>query len=541
MTNVFLIRHSKRRCHFLLIFIVSIFALFACADSDEKENDPTPPPAPEPVPEKVIDVPTDTVESVVPSLSSVVFRYDDNPYQLNDDVICDIIDDSLVICRIPNVVENKQLIPDIKFVGEKTLIDNVEYSRGNTFDFQRPVKLTVLTDKESKEYTMYVHSFTGLPVMWIETEGRQDITSKDEYLNASFRLEEGVVTRSPGDIISESVMIKGRGNSSWELFDKKPYRLKFDKKVSLLGEPKDKSWVLIANFNDKTMLRNQISFFVGKLSKLDWTPRAHFVELMLNGKYNGTYLLCEKIKVSKDRVNIGDDGFLMEQDAYAVGESDSRYFSVGHLTHEVNIREPHVEYDDDNFNYAKNFMEEADNALFSDHFTDEETGWRKYFDIDSFVDWYLVNEIVKNADATGWSSVFFQLKRGEKLKMGPIWDFDQSFGNCDYSDATRVPELLYVRWHTWYTQLFKDPFFVKCVKERFPFFYGQKEAIFKEIDANAQYLKYAVAENENRWHTLYTYDWRNAYIWGNYDNEVQFMKQWLNTRLEWLKREYDKM
>ena len=93
----------------------------------------------------------------------------------------------------------------------------------------------------------------------------------------------------------------------------------------------------------------------------------------------------------------------------------------------------------------------------------------------------------------------------------------------------------------WIAQLYKDPYFVKLLKERFNFFYGQKEAIFKEINENAQYLRYAVVENENRWHTLYTYNWRNANIWGSYDNEVQFMKQWLSARLEWMKGVYDKM
>lgn len=227
-----------------------------------------------------------------------------------------------------------------------------------------------------KNYTMYVHSFTGIPVVWIETEQRKDVTSKDEYLNASFKLEEGQITRGAGDVIYDSVKIKGRGNSSWE-FDKKPYRLKFNKEVSFFGEPKDKSWVLIANYNDKTMLRNQMSFFLGKMSKLDWTPRAHFVELILNGKYNGTYLLCEKIKISEDRVNVGDDGLLMEVDGYATKENDSRYFSLKHFWHEVNIKAPHVEYGDDTYNYAVDVMTEAENALFSDQFTDEKEGWRK--------------------------------------------------------------------------------------------------------------------------------------------------------------------
>ena len=315
---------------FLLYIITCILAtMFGCTESGELDMDVISTPVP-PTDSVTGGNSSDSIESVMPSLVSVVFKCKNNSYQLNEDITCEILDDSVVVCRIPNIVENKQLTPDIKYNGEQLLIDGVGFQEGLQYDFRKPVILTVVSGQKSMEYMMYVHSFTGLPILWIETEGRQDITSKDEYLNASFRLEEGVVTRGAGDVVSESVKIKGRGNTSWELFDKKPYRLKFDKKVSLLGEPADKSWILLANPNDKTMLRNQISFFIGKMSRLDWTPRAHFVELMLNGKYNGTYLLCEKIKVSKDRVDIGDDGFLLEQDGYATSETDSRYFSVSH-------------------------------------------------------------------------------------------------------------------------------------------------------------------------------------------------------------------
>ena len=127
------------------------------------------------------------------------------------------------------------------------------------------------------------------------------------------------------------------------------------------------------------------------------------------------------------------------------------------------------------------------------------------------------------------------LKKDGKLKMGPLWDFETAF-NVKYPSTGFV-----VKNSSWYSRLFEDPAFVSKVKERFNFFYGQKEAIFREINDNAQYLRYAVVENENRWHTLYTYNWRNANIWGSYDNEVQFMKQWLNARLEWMKGIYDKM
>ena len=94
---------------------------------------------------------------------------------------------------------------------------------------------------------------------------------------------------------------------------------------------------------------------------------------------------------------------------------------------------------------------------------------------------------------------------------------------------------------SWYARLFKDPAFVAKVKERFNYFYGKREDIMREINANAEYLKYAVQENEKKWHTFYTYTWPNYDIWGSYNNEVQSMKEWLNARFEWLKGEFDKM
>lgn len=132
-----------------------------------------------------------------------------------------------------------------------------------------------------KKYTVYIHTFTGLPVVWIETEGRQAITSKEDYVKAHFKLVENVVTRSPGDVIESDISIKGRGNHTWLVEAKKPYKIKFPKKTSLIGEPTDKTWLLLANHYDKTMLRNKLVFFMGQLSNLEYTPRSHFVELGL--------------------------------------------------------------------------------------------------------------------------------------------------------------------------------------------------------------------------------------------------------------------
>ncbi|MDE6298342.1 MAG: CotH kinase family protein, partial [Muribaculaceae bacterium] len=477
---------------------------------------------------------------VIPKLLSMEFRAVNNPKDLIEDAVCTIVGDSVVDCWIPNITDSKQLIANLSFDGDKVMADNQELESGNTIiDYRAPVKLEVLSAEDKKEYTVYVHAFTGLPILWIETEGREEIVSKEDYLKAHFRLVEDVVTRGPGDVIEVEGKIKGRGNSTWKM-DKKPYRLKFDSKVSFLDEPKDKSWVLLANYTDKTSLRNATALFMGSISNLEYTPRFHFVDVMLNGRYNGTYQLGDKIKISKDRVNVGDDGFLMEIDSKAVDESDARYFMVSHIEQPVNIKDPDVEYGDEAFNYAKDFVTLADKVLFSDNFTDPEEGWQKYLDIDSFVDWYLINEITKNNDGIFYSSCYMNLKRGGKLRMGPLWDFDVALGNVDYNKNYEV-EGLWVYKVRWYNRLFEDPEFKARVKERFDYFYGRRDDILKEINENARYLKLSVIEDENRWHTFYNYTWPNYDIWGSYMNEVQSMKTWLSRRFEWLKTEFDKM
>ena len=480
-------------------------------------------------------------ERVEPKLLTMEFVTADNK-SLKENVKCKIVGDSIIECWLPGTTNDKVLKPRFTYEGTMVVIDGFEAESGKTeIDFTRPRMVVVATSRKNQYYTIYVHSYTGLPMMYITTDGLREVTSKDYYIGANIVLREDVRTRAAGDVVESRVNIKGRGNSSWK-YDKKPFRLKFDEKISLLDMHKDKSWVLIPNYNDKSMLRNSLAFYMSSISNIDYTPESHFIDLTFNGKYWGTYLLCEKLKIAKHRVNVGDDGFLFEIDSRASGESGSRYFSVPHMENVVSIKDPEVEYSDANFNYAKDFVIKADGALFSSNFTNPSTGWQAYIDMDSFVDWYLIQEIGKNLDGNFDTSCYMHLARGGKLKMGPMWDMDVAFGNMSQANQSCYrPTGYHIKYVQWYTRLFKDPAFVKRVKERFNYFYRHQNDILANVNADAQYLKYSALENNNVWHMLNVKTWPNYNIWGSYQNEVQDVKTWFVTRMEWLKTQFDAM
>jgi hypothetical protein len=177
--------------------------------------------------------------------------------------------------------------------------------------------------------------------------------------------------------------------------------------------------------------------------------------------------------------------------------------------------------------------------LYTENF-DTETGYAQYLDISSFVDWYLINEITKNNDAIMFSSCYMHIAPNGRLKMGPLWDFDIALGNVNYN-VNEIPTGFWIASAAWFVQLFKDPAFVSQVKERFTYFKSKKNEIFSNINSNAEYLKWSVIENNNRWNTLYVQTWPNYAIWGAYDNEVQYMKNWLDTRFDWLEQAFAEM
>ena len=488
----------------------------------------------------------DSLNTVEPFLLSMEFVAADNPYQLIENTPCTIIGDSAVECRILNITEDKRLIPRFTFQGSAVSINGVEAKSGVTqFDFSGPVVLSVITAKQIKDYDVYVNAYTGLPSVWLDTNSHMNIVNENQFYGGSFKLI-STPTTGGGDnnVTKASVKIMGVSPIRWYRPDyeiststdmlpaKNTYWVKFNNNISLFDEPIGVNWRLCPNNDDLTFLHNQTAFYMSQISNLDYTPRAHFVDMFLNKKYYGIYTMVERLEVSENRVNVGNDGFVLSIGSDEGGSS----FYTNYLERPVTVISPGSP-SAEAVAYASSFVQTAENALFSPNFADASTGWQQYMDIDSFVDWYLINEIAKNQDGAFAANCIMNLQRGGKLKMGPLWDFEEAFGNISKSSSTGFV----IKNVNWYARLFQDPAFVAKVKERFNYFYDHQQDIISEINTNAEYLKYAVQENDYRWKNFADYKSISPDTWVLYGKAVGNMKNWLVARMSWLKQEFDAM
>lgn len=451
----------------------------------------------------------------------------------NGDFINDVVELNIsgtsITGRIPYYTNIKKLVASFEISDSSTVVLNgIQQESGVTEnDFSTPLNYQLVSKSgDTVQYVVNLVHFTGLPVITINTVNSEPITSKENYVNASIRIDGA--GKYPD--FQRAVKIRGRGNFTWTL-PKKPFKLKFDEKESLLGEAKDKEWCLLANYTDKTNLRNALALYMGASSNLDWTPKSHFAELFLNNVYMGTYQLCEQVKVANTRVNVSDDGFLVEVDQLDRMTPDDVYFNTSRLL--FNIKDPDVEYNDEKFNFIKEYITQAEEALYGADFKDPVKGYAKYLDVESFVEWYLINEITRNFDANFYSSCFMNIAPNGKLKMGPIWDFDLSLGNTTLREASS-PEGYFVRYAAWIFRLFQDPAFVEKVRNRFAYFKSKQKDFIEFINNQSVHLQWSIIANNNKWKTLYEELWPVDIVLGSYENEIQYMKNWLNARMSWM-------
>ncbi|HEX5154478.1 MAG TPA: CotH kinase family protein [Parafilimonas sp.] len=475
-------------------------------------------------------------------ITSFVFEAAKNPQYLVNDVHLEIQGDKIV-GRVPFFSDISQLVATYETTGQSIKMGGVVQQSGrDTNNFRQNLLYTVLAeDGSSRNYEVSLTNFTGLPCVFITTENKTAITSKVDYVQGKMSIY--ATQQYLNQDYNGEIEIRGRGNTTWASFPKKPYKIKLKSKESLLGMPAEKDWVLLANYTDKSLLRNALAFDIGRRLQMDYVTKSAFVEVFLNEMYVGTYQLAEQLEEGSDRVDVKDGGYLVEVDQLSRLDKGDVYFHTKRLSgaRVVNIKYP----DSDDITEAQqkeiaSYVENAEDVLYSDSFLDPENGYRKYLDVKSFADWYIVNELLRNNDAIFFSSVYMHKKKDGKLVMGPLWDFDLSTGNINYNENDN-PEGWWIRKSVWIARLFEDPYFRNLLKERWAFLMKDKSQIFSFINGSSNYLGLSEIENHNKWNTLYNYTWPNGFVFGSYQNEVQHMKDWLSKRIAWMNTEIQNM
>lgn len=379
---------------------------------------------------------------------------------------------------------------------------------------------------------------TNLPSLYIKTDGLKKISSREDYVKGVYQIEGKTA----------SCKIRGRGNSTWTM-TKKPYLLKFDVPAEFLGMPKAQKWVLMANGGDNTNLRNAYATYLALnvFKHFKWVPHYRFVNLFINGRYEGLYQVYEKIEASESRLNIPDPESNFHLNGTVIAVTDTRDKKPVHFVSSRGIRfalySPR-EVPSAMLKALQGRVNQFEALLFGEDFADPEKGYRKYIDIDAFVDWYLINEFTKNRDARFRDSCYIYYDGSDgKIDMGPIWDFDISCGNNSYKENC-MPDGYWIKEEAvWYRRLFEDPYFKNRVIERWN---ERQEALVKSFDdiyALSRDIKEASELDDKTWRKIGHYQWPHAVGWRNrktYDDEISYFMHWIRERRDWINGDLSK-
>ena len=389
---------------------------------------------------------------------------------LEKDVVCTAGEASLSLTgRFPGLDAATELIATFAVEGQgevSVTVDREPQQSGVTVnDFSRTVYYTLHDDNSVKTYAVKLVPWTGLPVLTIETGDGKMPSSRDIWVGATLSFDgAGLYDRIP----AEQIEIKRRGNSTFG-FPKKAFNIRFSAKKELMGMKKHKRWVLLANYRDKTLLRNDVSFHIAQnLDGLEWTPHSRFAELVFNGEHLGTFQITEQIRVDKNRIDIDEmstsdtegealtGGYLIELDKYY---GDANKFRSRICNMPVNIKAPDEKtLAPLQFSYIEDYVNTVERMLAAGEYDALFAG---YIDIDSFVDYWMVYEIVGNTELDGPFSCYMYKKRSGKLYAGPVWDFDYTTLHTEFTSRISINK------YVWYEYLFASEAFRSRVKERF--------------------------------------------------------------------------
>lgn len=341
-----------------------------------------------------------------------------------------------------------------------------------------------------------------VPLIHINTQDGVTIADKENYIDATFWLDNcGIEGYESMGSEEEplSIEIKGRGNYTWRESYKKPYKIKFAQKQMPLGLDHSKHFILKPDFMDWSgYLRNETGFEISRQLGMPYTTRQYPVELVLNGEYQGLYFLCEKIRVENGRVDIIEQqdnetnpdnvtgGWLLElgyEDNQVIAQFQGNDPSNSWFAFMAESPEVLSQVQRD---YIHDFIFQADSCLFVTDKTD--TGWEQYFDINSMARFYVIHEVMENVEAFS-GSLFMYKDWGEdqKLKFGPVWDFDNSGFNT-------TGDHFIFQYDTFFSFLWIEEFL------KFPHFQQVVRQVWREFKNNDVLSK--INEHAAQWRSL---------------------------------------
>ena len=394
-----------------------------------------------------------------------------------------------------------------------------------------------------------------------------------------------IITKDSMILYDGNIGIEYRGSSS-QLFDKKSYGFETwdeeneDMDYPLLGFPEEEDWIFYGPYSDKTLIRNKLIYDLSNQIGR-YASRTKFCELTINNQYMGVYVFMEKLKRDKNRIAIKklenndldsiniSGGYIIKIDKSDDENGEQVYNDFNAFI--SNYKPNYATYQSIWFNYEypkpkdihneqkqyiNSYFDNFEKALSGINFKDSLSGYRKYIDVGSFIDFFILNELSNNLDGYRLST-YLHKNRNEKLKIGPIWDFNLSFGNGNYCNGDKYDTWTYKFNETcsddfwlipfWWEKLLEDPYFVNKLKERWNELRKKElsdENIFQMIQNYISILKNesgAVYRNYSKWNVIGKYLWPNNYVGNSYESEIDYLIKWISKRNNWLDKSINEL
>lgn len=355
--------------------------------------------------------------------------------------------------------------------------ENVSDSYNNSIDsgesFPSSSKIVDYLPLDDSEYP-----YAGIPRIVIETENFREIKDRETEIPAKLQIWG---EKAPESEVLD-LTIRGRGNTTWR-FPKKPFAIKFEKKQTFLGMPSAKKWVMLANYKDRTLIRNAFSFEIARQTNQKWVPQGKFADVFLNRVFIGNYYICEKIEVKKNRLDLEDNDFLLELDeAY-----DGLYkFKTPHKNFPINIKYP-KELSKSQYNYIYSYIDTIECILYGNC---EQQRIQDYINFYSVASFWIVQELAQNIEASHPKSMY--VYKDSVLNYGPLWDFD-------WGTYTSKKTGLIIKDYLWIDKFRQMKSFKEIVKQE----WSQSKELFRKqtlfIDSLVSYIGKSEKKNNERW------------------------------------------